>query len=231
MIRLGNQKNVFWEAFLITVIVFVFGLFIGVAVENSRAEDLNAYYENSEISLVDVLALNNVASLGDASCESLIASSLSFADRIYLESKELDNIDEANLISDNIDVVYRKYDLLRTLLWISSTKTLEQCGDEFSVVTYLYHRKDSTVNQKAEQNVWGKILGDLKEKKGSEIVLIPISVDSELSSLDAMISRYGVESYPAIVVNGHVLTEVSSVEEIEMWIGKEPNPGSVLQLN
>ncbi|MBU2615605.1 MAG: hypothetical protein KKC19_00710 [Nanoarchaeota archaeon] len=231
MVRLGNPKNIFWEAFLLTVIVFVFGLFMGLAIENSRIQDLNTYYENSEISLVDVLALNNIASLENTNCDSLILSSLAFADRIFLESKELDNIDEANKLSGNIEVVHRKYDLLRTLLWVSSTKTLEQCGDEFSVVTYLYHRKDASVNEMAMQNVWSKILRDLKEKEGSKIVLIPISVDSELSSLEAMISMYGVESYPSVIVNGHVLSEVTSVEDLEIYLGKDPVQGDVLRLN
>jgi len=231
MVRLGNPKNVFWEAFLIAVIVFVFGLFMGLAIENSRIQDVNEYYENSEISLVDVLALNNVASLGDTSCDVLISSSLAFADRIFIESKELDDIDGANKISGNIEMIHRKYDLLRTLLWISSTKTLEQCGEEFSVVVYLYHRKDASVNERATQNVWSKILQNLKEKKGSKIVLIPISVDSELSSLDAMLSRYNVESYPSVIINGHVLTEVASVEDLEMYLDKDPVLGDILRLN
>ncbi|MDP3987502.1 MAG: hypothetical protein Q8P81_04735 [Nanoarchaeota archaeon] len=231
MVKLGNPKNVFWEAFLLTVIVFVFGLFIGVLIEGSRVQDINDYYENSEISLIDILALNSVATLEGSSCDDLIDSSLAFADRIYDESKILDNYDEANKISDRIQIVHKKYDLLRTLLWVGSSKTQEQCDNNFSIVVYLYHRDTADINERATQNVWSKILGDLKEKKGSEIVLIPISVDSELSSLKAMTAKYDIDSYPVVIINGKVITKTTSVADLEDYLVRNPEDASTLRLN
>jgi len=230
MLKLGNPKNVFWEAFLLAVIVFVFGLFIGALIEGSRVQEINSYYENSEISLMDVLALNNVASLENISCGNLIDSNLLFADKIYEESKILDDYDSANKLGEGIDLVHKKYDLLRTLLWIGALKTQEQCKDEFSIVVYLYQRKNADVSGQATQNVWGKILQDLKEKKGSEIVLIPISVDSNLSSLDSMIAEYGLNDYPAVIINGYVITEVASVSDLEMYLKKDFSDNNTIYL-
>ena len=221
MFKLGNPKNVFWEAFLLAVIVFVFGLFIGTLIEGSRVQEIKSYYENSEISLMDVLALNNVASLENISCGNLIDSNLLFADKIYEESKILDDYDSANKLGEGIDLVHRKYDLLRTLLWIGALKTQEQCKEDFSIVVYLYQRKNADVSGQATQNVWGKVLQDLKEKKGSEIILIPISVDSNLSSLDPMIAEYNLTDYPVVIIDGYVITEVTSVEDLEMYLKKD----------
>ncbi|MFH1889874.1 MAG: hypothetical protein ABIJ58_03290, partial [Nanoarchaeota archaeon] len=188
MLKLGDPKNAFWEALLLTIIVFIIGLLIGMAVENSRAGKLEVSLENAQVSLIDVLTLDSVSSLGNLSCDNLISSNLAFADRIYEEAKILNNYDAANKISDNIKIVYKKYDLLRTLLWSGASKVRIQCPDRFSIVVYLYQRESANIEEKAAQNVWSKILGDLKESRGGDIVLIPISVDNDLSSLALMIS-------------------------------------------
>ena len=209
------------------MIVFIFGLLIGVAVENSRAGNLEESYENSQISFIDILTLDSVSNLGNLSCDSLIGSNLEFADKIYEESKILNNYDNANKISNEIKLVYKKYDLLRTLLWSGALNVQSQCPDKFSIVVYLYQREGASVDEKASQSVWSKILGNLKEKQGGNMVLIPISVDSDLSSLNLMVSRYNINSYPAVIVNGNVFTEPVSVEELENYLeGK-----SLIQLN
>ncbi|MBU2503528.1 MAG: DsbA family protein [Nanoarchaeota archaeon] len=227
MLKLGDPKNAFWEALLLTVIVFVIGLLIGVAVENSRADKLNTSYENSEISLMDVLTLESISSMDGLSCDNLIGSNLAFADRIYEESRILDNYNSANKISSEIKTVYKKYDLLRTLLWSGALKVREQCPDRFSIVVYLYQREGSSIDEKAAQNVWSKILGELKERRGGDIVLIPISVDNDLSSLALMISQYNISSYPAVIVNDHVFTEPVTVEDLESYLDDD----SLIHLN
>jgi len=218
MFKLGNPKNVFWEAFLLTVIVFVFGLFIGLAVENSRVQTVSDYYANSEISLIDVLALNNVVSLANQSCADLVVANLEFADKIYLESKILDNYDSANKLSDSIKLVHKRYDLLRTLLWVSASKAQEQCKGKFSIVVYLYQRETADLAEKASQNVWSKVLQDLKQQEGANIVLIPISIDSNLGSLNTMVAKYNIRNYPAVVINDQVVTTLMSVSELEKYL-------------
>ena len=214
----GNPKNVFWEALLITIVVFVFGVFLGYALENSRIDKINEYYVNSEISLIDALALNNVIALGNSSCSELVIANLNFADRIYEESKVLNNYDEANKLSDNIKLVHKRYDLLRTLLWASALETQRQCKGDFSIVVYLYQRETEDLAQKATQNVWSKILSDLKENRGAEIVLIPISVDKELSSLQNMIAKYRVKTFPVVIINDNVINELKSEQELEQYL-------------
>jgi len=36
MVKLGNPKNAFWEAFLIAIVIFVLGLLLGIAYENNN---------------------------------------------------------------------------------------------------------------------------------------------------------------------------------------------------
>jgi len=215
---LGNPKNVFLEAFLLTVIVFVFGLFIGYSVENSRINDVNDYYIKSEISLIDILALSTISSGENVSCDALIKSDIAFSDRIYLEAKLLEKYDEGNTLNSGIKLVYQRYDLLRTLLWASSTNTQQKCDGNFSVVVYVYDRETGNLAKKATQNVWSRILTDFKEKEGDKIILIPISHDQELASLTTLMNNYNITTFPVVIINNKPVYNLTSVKELEQYL-------------
>lgn len=216
---LGNPKNVFWEAFLLTVIVFIFGLFLGYTLERSRTETLSDYYVQSEISLLDSMSLYTIVSEHNLDCGQLKQTTLNFADRIYEEAKVLGRYDGANKLDDSIRLVYRRYDLLRTLLWTTAISTQEQCGSEhFSIVVYVYERETDDLARRAEQQVWSRILGDLKEAKGSELALIPISADDNIASLQSLLSLYGVTEFPVVIVNGKAISQLESVDSLEQYL-------------
>jgi hypothetical protein len=215
---LGNPKNVFWEAFLLTIIVFVFGLFIGYALENSRLGNINDYYIKSEISLMDIMALNSISSSENISCNALIKSNIDFANRIYLEAQLLEKYDEANKISSGIKLVYQRYDLLRTLLWTSSMNAQERCEGNFSVVVYIYDRETADLAKKATQNVWSKILTEFKDKEGNRIILIPISYDKDLASLNSLIDNYNISIFPVVLFDGKIISELTSVDVLDQYL-------------
>ena len=215
---LKSRKHVFWEALFLTVVVFFFGMLIGVAFENSQLQKVNEYYVQSEISLIDILAMNSITDVKNIDCEFMIESNLKFADKIYEEAIVLENYENAKKLTSGIELAHKKYDLLRVFLWTDSMKILEKCGRSFSSVVYLYNTEPDNLEAKATQGVWSKILFDLKQEKQDEIVLIPIGVDGELESVNLMIKRFEIEKLPAVVINNeYVITELSSVEELDKF--------------
>ncbi len=219
MVKLGNPKNAFWEAFLLAAIVFVFGLLLGVSYEMSRSDKINEYYAISEISLMDAFASNNVIGLGDSNCDILIQANIDFANKIYWEARLLEKYEASGKLTNDLRLAHRKYDVLRTFLWINTAKTLERCEERFSTVVYLYEYEPEDLSKKAIQSVWSKILFDLKQEMGDEIILIPIAVDSDLISLDSLVSRFEIPQYPVLVINDeHVISELSTVEEIKPYL-------------
>lgn len=216
---LKSAKNVFWEALLITIVIFFLGILLGVTYEGSRASKMNDYYALSEISLMDILSLNNVLNIGNISCDNIIQSNIAFADRIYGEAKLLEDYEDAGKITQDLEMAHKKYDLMRTLLWVNSIKAYEQCKNDFNIVVYLYDFKTRDLAQKATQEVWGNILYDLKQKRGNEVILIPIARDNELSSLDSMLRNFNISSYPVVIINNKaVINEVTSVENLESYL-------------
>ncbi|MBD3247229.1 hypothetical protein GF378_01260 [Candidatus Pacearchaeota archaeon] len=220
---LKSKKHVFWEALLLTIVVFALGLLMGVAFEGRRVDKINDYYAISEISMMDVLALNDLMSLENTNtnCSTIIDSNLLFADRIYEEARQLERYDTAGKITENIKLAHKKYDLMRTFLWINSMRTFNTCKDQadFNVVVYLYEYETEDLAKKATQNVWSRTLFDLKQEFGEKIVLIPIAADSNLASLDSLLMQYEIEQYPVVIINNKfVLNELTSVDEMEKYL-------------
>ena len=215
----GTTKHVFWEALLITIVVFIGGILIGVTFEGNRLDKIDDYYTISEISMMDILALNDILIMNNLSCENLAEANADFADRIYEEARLLEKYEGAGKISDDLKLAHKKYDLMRTFLWSNSIKTFERCGEGYNVVVYLYEYETEEITQKAIQNVWSKVLFDLKQEMGNSIVLIPIAADADLASLDTLLRDFDIESYPVVIINNNqIVDKLSSTEDLKKYL-------------
>tara|TARA_Y100000296_G_scaffold52850_1_gene60457 strand:+ start:2939 stop:3595 length:657 start_codon:yes stop_codon:yes gene_type:complete len=212
---LKNKKHVFWQAFFLTILFFSLGLVLGVYLEQIKSDNTNIIFYQSETSLYDSFALSKLLDSSLISCDDLIYANVNFADKIYEEAKELERFDRSNKLTDSIKTIHRKYDLLRTLLWMNLIEVKESCGD-INTVVYLYLYDIEDIEKRSKQVVWGKILQDLKEKKGNEVILIPIAVDQSIVSLDYLIKAYDVNDFPAVIFNEEIiLYEHKTIEELE----------------
>ncbi|NCO18196.1 hypothetical protein COT60_02750 [Candidatus Pacearchaeota archaeon CG09_land_8_20_14_0_10_30_9] len=53
------------------------------------------------------------------------------------------------------------------------------------------------------------------KNENPEVVLIPIAYDSNLISLNSLVSSYNITSFPSVIINEKtVFSEISSKEEI-----------------
>jgi len=215
---LHNKKRVFWEALLLTLIIFILGMLIGAGFERGKLDEIEQYYTKSEILFMDLFALNERID-SDNTCEVLINSNIQLADNIYAEAFILEKYEDAGKITEGLKLAHRKYDMLRTYLWMNTIDISEKCEGEFDSVVYLYQYETDDLAVKATQNVWAKVLFNLKQEKGNEIVLIPIAVDSDLVSLDALLGGFEISRYPVVIINEEfVVEELSSVEDLNIYL-------------
>jgi len=216
-----SQKHVFWEALLVTILIFGIGVFIGVVIENWRTSRAGELYQKSEVGLLDIRTQNEIYSLGEFNCDSAIEENLKFAGRIYEEAKILERYETAERLTESLNLEHKKYDVLRALLWINSMKIKKQCNASYHNVVYLYDYIEPSIDIKAEQAVFSRILSELKDKKGNKIMLIPMAGDNNLSSINILIARYNVteKELPVILIDEKIkITELQKVEEIEKLI-------------
>ena len=215
---LESKKHVFWQALFLTGFFFLLGLVFGVYLEQMREDNFSTSFYQSEVSLYDSLALSKLSESKLISCGDIKNASINFADKIYEEARDLERFDEKNKLTESLKSVHRKYDLLRTLLWMNIIDIKEKCGEINSVV-YLYVYDTEDINVKSEQVVWSRLLGDLKDEEGNEIILIPIAADSGLASLDSLIKKFGIKKYPAVIINEkHILYDVEPASDIRKYL-------------
>jgi len=216
---LNKNKHVFWEALLITFFVFGMGIFLGMAYEGNKLKVISQYYDQSEIFLNDMIGLERSFEF-NPDCGNLIQSNLEFADKIYAEALLLEQYESAEKFSEDLLVVHKRYDLLRTFLWMNTIKIANDCPNEdFSSVVYLYEYQPKDLVKKAKNSVWSKILFDLKLETGSGIVLIPIAINSDLSSLNSLTDKFNITEYPVVIINNKkVITELTSTKDLISYL-------------
>ncbi|HLC87372.1 MAG TPA: hypothetical protein VJH65_03810 [Candidatus Nanoarchaeia archaeon] len=216
---LKSQKHVFWEAFIIAIVIFILGMLLGYSFELSKVDNMNDYYAQSEVSLMDVLTFRELLSDNNTHCDILIKSNIELADKIYHEARILERYDDSRKISETLKYVHQRYDLLRTLLWINTAEIKEKCKKNFSSVVYLYDYTPEDLTKKANQAVWSKVLFDLKQKEGENLILIPIASSRNLVSLNTLVSNFNITNYPVVIINDkYVIYEIKSVEDIEKYL-------------
>jgi len=202
---LKSQKHIFWQALLITILIFGLGVISGVILENWRTSKINDFYQKSEVSMLDLKLQNDVYARGQFNCEFAAEESMRFADRIFEEAKLLERYQGAMELTEDIVFQHQKYDLLRIMLFLNIIKIKEECKLPYHNVVYFYAGGNykPEVDVRARQGAFSKKLTDLKEEMGSDMLLIPIADNKNLSSIDIIMDKYNIsrKDLPVILID------------------------------
>lgn len=212
-----SPKNVFWQALLFTILLIGVGIVFGILLEDSRAANIDKMYQQSEIDLMDIKLQTEIYSAGFFNCQKAQEENINFADRIYTESQKLDRYEQASELTDDMIVRHKKYDILRANLLLNSLKIKEKCNSTYYDVVYMYKYNNPSLDVKAKQNTFSKLLIQLKEKKGSEILLIPIAGDNDISSINIIKDMYNIndDDLPLIIINGKKkITDLETIDQL-----------------
>lgn len=211
-----NSKHAFWQALVFTILIFVLGIFLGFFLENSRADNLERTLFKSELNILDEQLRDRVTVDLEIDCELARESLFNFADSIYAEAITLEDYDSASKFGDDLRLVHKRYDLLRTMLWLESLDIRNRCGNDFHTVVYFYEYATDDLDTRAEQIYFSRILEDLKNKHQNEILLIPIAGNLELASVSLALESYGIDDLPIVLIDENIrIDKVITFEEFE----------------
>jgi hypothetical protein len=212
-----TQKYVFLEALIITVFIFALGIIAGLMLENWRNEKVENTYQITEVSLLDARIQSDIYSNLNWSCIDAVMQNIDFADKIYEEAKQLDRYQKASIITGDLRLSHKKYDLLRAMLLLNSIRIRQKCSKYYDEVVYLYRYNTKSENLIVKENIFSKVLEEVKNVKGNEILLIPLAGDNNSSSIDLLMKNYNVtrDDLPIIIINGNVtIKELKTSDEI-----------------
>ena len=213
---LKSKKHVFWEALIISIVIFLAGLFLGMLIETNNSNKISNLYLQSEISFADTVAASGLIENSVINCDIIKQNNMNFADKIYKEAKLLEEYESAGKLTEGMKLLHKKYDLLRTLVWTSNQKSLERCGN-YNLIVYLYEYDSEDITKKATQNVWSKIILDVKNQN-ENVLLLPIAADQNLTSLNLLANKHNITQFPALIINNdkilYDLKDVTTIEDI-----------------
>ncbi len=198
---LKSKKHVFWEALIITIVIFLAGLLLGMLVETSNSNKVSNLYLQSQISISDATAVSGLLKEGTLNCSLIKKDNIIVANRIYKEAKILEVYEESGKLTDSLKLLHKKYDLLRALLWVSNENSLKRCHN-YNLVVYLYDYGTEDTEKKATQNVWSKILFKVKTQSYN-VLLLPIAANQNLTTIDYLTNKYKIKKFPAVIINNN----------------------------
>jgi len=214
-----SSKHAFWQALVIALAVFGIGIVAGFFLESYRADTVKLTLLDSEIRVLDEQLRDRVIEQGNVSCALAQESLFDFADRIYQEAQKLEAYDSSSKFSGSFLILHRRYDLLRTLLWQDSVRLSARCQSSFHTVVYLYEYNPDGVEMRARQSYYSRMLGEIKEQYGKQVLLIPVATNMNLSSVDMLLAAHDVHTSPVIFIDDqYVVSTLITRDELERII-------------
>ena len=206
----------FLDALAITIIIFFIGLSTGFLIEHFRTNSLIQNYNVYETDSLDIRLQNYYYQVMDKnSCNETIKQNFIFADKIYNEGLKIQQYEEANQITNDLLQQKKRYVLLDVELWLNSLVLKNKCNATYDILVYIYSSNADT-GKNAEQKVISNVLSSLKKERNNTVILIPISGDLGLDSVELQERIHNVTSLPSLVINEkYVLTGYHSKQEIE----------------
>lgn len=195
---LPKNKFIFLEAFLITIFIFVIGILIGISIENKNNYNSQIFYMNSEADLMDSYIWTSLIS-EEKDCGVVNEETINFANKVYEKSLLLEEYDKFALLMDDLTMLNKRYTLMKTFLWKSNLDNFN-CLNSTKIIVYLYNYNTDDLTIEAEQNVWSRLLVQLKEEDKS-LILLPIAANLNVSSLDFLLKEMNIEKIPAVIIN------------------------------
>lgn len=216
-----KKYSYFWEALIITVFVFALGIFLGFLIEQNRTEKIVSLFQQSEIDLLDIRIQDGLLDIKKIDCENILKEVIDFADRTYQSALLLQRYEDANQISKSIVIQHKKYDLLRTILWLDSIKIKEKCNFSLNTVVYFYEYNSNRLDLKSKQDTFSKRLTEVKYEYAEKIMLIPIAGNLEITSINFLKNSYNVTFLPSILINEKFkIEEIEDLDKIEGYLNK-----------
>ena len=214
-----NQKYVFLQALIVTIIIFNVGVFLGYKLEGSRINQINDWYLEADMELLDQRIQTDAFDIIDFDCNAVIKENINFADNIFEKAKVIQRYEDANKINSDIILAHKRYDLLRTLFWINSMRIKEKCQANYHNIVYFYQYNNVPLEQDAKQAVFSNFLSKIKQEEGDKVMLIPIAADNNLSAVNLLLEKYEIKELPVVLIDEKTkLTDVQTLDDIRRYL-------------
>jgi len=210
------MRHVYIQAGVLTLFVFLIGIMVGIWLDNYRLGNIRSALSKADINSDDARLLNSyLTRFGKEYCNVALEQNLAYNNKIYEDGKQIEQKLDSNTFTPEVQQEWRRYVLLQTQFWLNSIELKEKCGFDYHTVVHLFRQKNTTNTEDINDKVQASILLDLKEKCGRKMMLIPITVDTDLIVVDGVTAQFSISEYPAVIVDeSFVFQGVTTTEKL-----------------
>ncbi len=184
-------------AFLISLVIFLTGVFVGHLIDTSNLEDISDDLSQVSRKVASVHLLLLLEGNSSSFCPVYTSELSSIEQDVELMGHRLSYLEEQKDVYDN--ELKKQYFVLEAESYLLSKKVRELCGDASVLLVYFYSNTNCT--ECKEQGT--EILRARDDLSGENITVKIYSFDGDLGSpvADAFKQQYLVKDYPSVVIN------------------------------
>jgi len=213
------MKRIFLKTLALTLVVFIIGFYTGILFDTFRLEEVKSRLTEIDNLWNDARLLQSyIQRMSDNKsfyCEFLLEENLKSGDNIYEEGSKVEEIEKINRFTPTIIIEKERYALLDLQFWLNSIDLKKICNASYSTVIYFY----SYYNKTVEQGFQDRVLWELKQKCGSQIIYITFPADMEISTVEVVKKIHNIQKVPAILINESlVLYSPITLKELENYV-------------
>lgn len=208
--------NVYVKAVIPTVFLLLIGIMIGIWIDNFRLGSSRKALSESEINWNDAQLLHTyLEKLGKEKCDLAFQQNLEYNNKIYKKGLEIEKVMKANVFTPEVKQEWKRYVLLQTQFWFNSMELKNKCNLQYQNAVYLYRLENLSRDEAINNKVQSSALLELKERCGNKIMLIPLTTDLDLVSVETIVKQYDIEQFPAVIIDEkHVFQGLTTLEEL-----------------
>lgn len=213
--------SIYFKSISLTLLIFLIGIMIGILIESFRIGAIKKSISENEIYWRDITLLSTyIGRMEKEYCDMAFEENLAYNSRIYEFGSQIERQIEASPLTPEAKQEWRRYVLLQFQFWLNSIELKEKCNFTYSNVVYLARSsEDLTSEEKAENRLQSKILLNLKEKCGRGMMLIPLTADVNLETIDLVLRKFNITKFPAVIIDEkYVFQGLTPTEELEKYI-------------
>ncbi len=191
---------------MLTLVIFITGIIVGFWIDDQRVEQIRSEYKEMEISTNDArmqALYYQVFRNSSNFCGPAIDENLRFADKVYAEGLKIEQYERVNKLTPSLIIDKRRYVLLKLQFWLNCIELKRTCDANYTNVVYFYSHYNTTV----EEQVESAALLDFKNECGRNIMLIPLPVDMNITTVDILKEQYSINATPTLLIDERDVVE------------------------
>lgn len=208
------MNRIYIQAGVLSLFVFFIGLMVGVWLDNYRLGSIRNSLSESDINSYDARLLNTyIQKFGKEYCNIALEQNLEYNNKIYQEGRKIESKIDGNSFTPELQQEWRRYTLLQTQFWLNSIELKDKCSFDYHTVVHLFRQQNTTTREEIDNKVQSNILLSLKEKCGKKMMLIPITVDTNLITVEAIAKQFLVAEYPSVIIDENYVFQGLTTED------------------